>query len=308
VETSSRLGKAVLTSLGVVGAVVVVALAARGSTPAGDNRTRKPSDALIDVLFSLYVVGLVAGGCLFLYMLVLHRHLRASGHDARRHGFREMTLVGIVLLTLGLLAAKRLAGYDGPLRRPREDLFRNATSPPPDPLTDPGRRAEFAWGPMLITIGLIVLGVAAWWFAGRARKKARGELRVGLALAVAQALDESLDDLRAEADPRKAVIATYARLERVLAYYGVARRPSEAPLEYLARVLASLDVGEQAVATLTHLFERAKFSQHAVAPEMKEQAIAALQQVRDDLLVAQARAEQARAEAMRARADAQALQ
>ena len=82
------------------------------------------------------------------------------------------------------------------------------------------------------------------------------------------------------------MIAAYARLERVLADHGVAAAPTEAPLEYLARVLASLQVGDEAVATLTHLFERAKFSQHAVGPEMKEQAIAALETVRDELLVA----------------------
>jgi hypothetical protein len=114
-------------------------------------------------------------------------------------------------------------------------------------------------------------------------------------------VDESLDDLRAEPDPRRAVIAAYAKLERVLAGYGVARRASEAPLEYLARVLASLQVGDDAIATLTHLFERAKFSHHDVGPQMKDEAIDALVAVRDELRVAQALAEQAREQALEAR-------
>ena len=290
-DTSSRLRNALLTTVGVVVALVAVALAARGSTPSGDNRTRKPSDTLVDVLFSLYIVVLVGGACLFVYMLVLHRHVRADEGNKRRQTLLETVLVWTLLLGLGLVAARRLADWDGPLRTQRTDLFQNRTQGLPEPGPPGGRSPEFAWVPVLVTVGLIVVALGAWWFAGRARKRSRGEFRLGLAHAVVQAVDESLDDLHAETDPRRAVIAAYARLERVLADHGVARQPSEAPLEYLARVLASLQVGDEAVATLTHLFERAKFSQHAVGPEMKEQAIAALVTVRDELLVARALAQ-----------------
>jgi Domain of unknown function (DUF4129) len=306
VEVSSRLQKALLTTVGVLAAVVIVALAARGDTPAGDNTTRKPSDALLDVLFSLYILALIAGACLLVYLLVLHRHLRTVKGEGRRHGMLEMTLIGLFLLAGGLYAARQLAGYDGPVQNPRTDLFRNATQEAPPPVTSQGRENEFSWPTVLITTGLIALAFGAWWWSGRARKRARGEPRWGLALAMVEAVDLSLDELRAEPDARKAVIAAYARLERVLASHGVARRPSEAPFEYLARVLASLQVGDEAIATLTHLFERAKFSHHAVGPEMKEQAIAALETVRDELLVAQALAERARAELMRKHGGAEA--
>jgi hypothetical protein len=287
--------------MGVLVALVAVALAARGSTPAGDNRTRKPSDTLVDVLFSLYILVLIGGACLVVYMLVLHRHVQADEGNRRRQTLLETVLIWTLLLGGGLIAARRLANWDGVMRTPRTDLFRNGTQALPEPVTSAGREPEFSWLPALVTVGLIVLALGAWWVAGRARKRARGEFRLGLAHAVAQAVDESLDDLRAETDPRRAVIAAYARLERVLADHGVARRPSEAPFEYLARVLASLQVGDQAVATLTHLFERAKFSQHAVGPEMREQAIAALVTVRDELLVARALAQKAQAEALSAR-------
>ena len=303
-ETSSRLRNALLTTVGVLVAVVAVALAARGSTPAGDNRTRKPSQTLLDVLFSLYIVVLIGGACLVVYMLVLHRHVRAEEGNTRRQTLLETVLVWSLLLGAGLFAAKRLAEWEGIERTPLTDLFRNATQEQPQPVTSGGRSPEFSWLPVLATVGLIVLALGAWWFARRARKHARGEFRLGLAQAVAEAVNESLDDLRAEQDPRRAVIAAYARLERVLAAHGVARRPSEAPLEYLARILASLQVGDEAVATLTHLFERAKFSQHAVGPEMKEQAIAALVTVRDELLAAQALAQKVQAEGLSARGGA----
>jgi len=79
------------------------------------------------------------------------------------------------------------------------------------------------------------------------------------------------------------VIAAYARLERVFAFYGVPRRPSEAPEEYLVRVLAGLDVPERAARRLTELFATAKFSQHDVEVTMKEEAIEALRTARDEL-------------------------
>ena len=142
--------------------------------------------------------------------------------------------------------------------------------------------------------------MVAYWYAGRARKRARGELHTGLAAAVAQAVDESLDDLRAEPDPRRAVIAAYARLEGVLAAHGLPRKPAEAPLEYLGRMLAELSVSDRAARGLTDLFERAKFSQHVVGADMKDEAIDALETVRDDLAAAKALAEKERAAAIAA--------
>jgi hypothetical protein len=69
----------------------------------------------------------------------------------------------------------------------------------------------------------------------------------------------------------------------VLEAQGFARWRAEAPLEYLARVLRGLRVRSAAVLALTELFERAKFSQHEIDVAMKEEAIAALVRVRDDL-------------------------
>ena len=107
-----------------------------------------------------------------------------------------------------------------------------------------------------------------------------------LAEQLAVVLDDTLDDLRAEADPRRAIIAAYARLERVLAANGVPRHAAETPDEYLPRVLHDLELDSGAVERLTALFTRAKFSQHDVDTAMKEEAIGALEQVRDELRLA----------------------
>jgi hypothetical protein len=95
-------------------------------------------------------------------------------------------------------------------------------------------------------------------------------------------LDDTLDDLRADADPRRAVIAAYARMERGLGTLGIERLPSETPLVYLARVLERLSVSDAAARALTDLFERAKFSPAPVGEEMKRDAVDALETIREE--------------------------
>jgi hypothetical protein len=95
-------------------------------------------------------------------------------------------------------------------------------------------------------------------------------------------LDDTLDDLRGELDPRRAVIAAYARMERGLGMLGTARLLSETPFEYLGRVLERLSMSEPAARRLTDLFERAKFSPAPVGEEMKADAVAALEAIREE--------------------------
>ena len=154
-------------------------------------------------------------------------------------------------------------------------------------------KPEFAWLPVIVVVGLAAVGVVAYVVAQRRSSRARrGE--EALAEQLAGILDITLEDLRAETDPRRAVIAAYARLERVLAAHGAARRAAETPDEYLARVLRDLEVDAHAVRRLTDLFSRAKFSQHTVGVDMKEEAIEALEHVRDGLREAATAREEAR--------------
>jgi hypothetical protein len=303
VEVSSRARNALLTALGVLIALTVVAIAARGSIPTGEGGTRKPSEALIDILFTLYLLMIAAAAVLAVYLLVLRRQLEARG-EVRRHGPLERLLVLLVLFGGASLAARRISDLN-PINPPDAAQgidpggLPGATSSDSD-----AAQAGFSWAAAGITVALVLLALGAWWYAGRARKRARGELRSPedqLATDLAAAMDESLWDLRAEQDPRRAVIAAYARLERVLAAHRLPRRPAEAPLEYLARILSDLSVSPEAARRLTDLFERAKFSQHAVHTEMKEEAISALETVRDDLRTARALAEQEQRAAIAAR-------
>jgi hypothetical protein len=288
--------RAALTALGVIVALGVVAIASRDETSSSKVGDRHASDILLDILFAFYIAGIFLGALLLLYMIFLHRKFQHEGMIARR-SLLQSGLGMLLFLVIGFFFARRLAGRDRIVpTEPTESIFPGDTTPHVtttgiEPVAEP----DFAWVPVLVTFTLLAVAVAGWWWSDRWRRRARGELREPfLARAIATALDESLDDLRAERDPRRAVIAAYARLELVLARHGLPRRSSEAPLEYLVRMLADVAVTPVAARRLTALFERAKFSQHEVGVEMKEEAIEALETVRDDLRAAEAEAERER--------------
>jgi MYXO-CTERM domain-containing protein len=88
--------------------------------------------------------------------------------------------------------------------------------------------------------------------------------------------------LRAIGDPRAAVVATYAQMERTLAERSLGRDPAEGPGEYLTRIVGGLRRSRQAAGRLTRLYERAKFSPHAVDASMRDDAVDSLRAVDDD--------------------------
>src|SRR2546423_489235 len=81
-----------------------------------------------------------------------------------------------------------------------------------------------------------------------------------------------------------AALALVFGIGRLLAVHQFPRRRHETPEEYLARVLAELDIREAAIRRLTELYQFAKFSQHPVDEAMRADALDALADVRSDLL------------------------
>jgi hypothetical protein len=93
----------------------------------------------------------------------------------------------------------------------------------------------------------------------------------------------SIAEIEREADPRRAVIRAYAGMESTLSRHGLGRRPFETPGEYLSRAFVALRLSRRPGERLTQLFEQARFSTHAIGPEMKNEAIAALSELRGEL-------------------------
>lgn len=271
--------------------LALVAIASRAHRPGGGTGGEGGSHVLS--LLGPYVatVGmlvLLVGTVLIVWALAYRRREQAL---AGRTNWRR-TLLGLaavlVLLSVATLASDRVqqarrppSELGGPLRaaptgqREREKGREAARS----------REEQTSWLP-LVVISSIALGILLTTGAAivhRRRHRDALDEEARLARALDEVLADTLDDLRAERDPRKAVIRAYARMEQTFAAYRVPREPAETPLEYVARVLDRLHVSGFAVRRLTQLFERAKFSKHAVDAATKEEAIDVLVGLRAEL-------------------------
>jgi Domain of unknown function (DUF4129) len=151
---------------------------------------------------------------------------------------------------------------------------------------------RFEWLVLWLFVAALVVAALTLFVTGHRRPKGLGPAAAEPEVSeeLAASIGDAIDDLEAEPDARRAVIAAYARMESVLARHGMRRRPSETPVEYLRRILLGLTTRAAAVGRLTDLFELAKFSTHEISAEMKLEAIGALQEIRDDLQTAAAAA------------------
>jgi DNA ligase D-like protein (predicted 3'-phosphoesterase) len=94
-----------------------------------------------------------------------------------------------------------------------------------------------------------------------------------------RAVETAMEPLRNPTDPRAAVIAAYASMEKALAERELGRRTPEAPREYLSRVLREQGMPERSLTTLTTLFEEARFSLHPIPRSAPRRALRALENV-----------------------------
>lgn len=102
----------------------------------------------------------------------------------------------------------------------------------------------------------------------------------GLRAHLIREADAGLVDLESIADPRRAVIACYARMQRAIEAAGIRRRRSDTPVELLRRSLADERLPKGSIARLTDLFQRAKFSSHRIDDAMRRSALLALRHIR----------------------------
>jgi len=101
---------------------------------------------------------------------------------------------------------------------------------------------------------------------------------------VIAALDEGIAQLATDRDARSAVIACWVRLEEVAHRAGTPRLAADAPADFVARLLAAHQVSRSALTSLADLYRAARYSTATIDSEMRDQAIAALGHIRNELL------------------------
>lgn len=292
----ARTARSLVPAAAVLALVGVVTVAATGSTPTGTSAGRRPSDSLFDSFFSLALLLMLPAAAMLVYGLMQRKDVAreiASGRYPRTSVAAYLVFVFVLMVVVYF----RYRHRDFALGGDREVVDVGADGGRARTPVDVGAadldayEAEFAWIPVLVVVVLATVAGAAYLVAGRRGRAARASDETALAERLADVLDDTLDDLRAEPDPRRAVVAAFARLERALAAVGMPRAGAETADEYVTRVLERLEVDPGAVGRLTRLFAQAKFSQHEIDDSMKEAAIDAFEQVRDELRLAARRSE-----------------
>ena len=267
---------------------VLLAVAALGSNGDGHGSLSPPGSGaassaghhvLVVAIVVLAPILAVLGGGLFIYAQV-HR-LRERDADAlkRIKQRQAKAAVAFLLIVAGIALWMRsgrhlptLFGSSSPGNGGSGTLDRPGSAHPAVTGTD--------WAAVIVI--WVVLAAAAVFLYLRHRAS-RGSAELAPIPGFAEEPGETeVARLRRELDPRRAVIAAYAAMERLMARDGVARDAHEAPMEYLGRVTLHGHRRVAAVHRLTALFQRGRFSDRPVDEDMRRRAIDAVEELEGD--------------------------
>jgi hypothetical protein len=269
-----------------VALVALVALASRAHAPAGGGATHGVDSKLIWEFVLIGVVGLFVLCLPVAAWVVLSTRGDRPPSEARKRRSFQQILIGTAIFLIAFAFAARRFQPGHHEKAKTSHIPANLATGPQKP-NKPEKPIPFDWLPAIVVLSAATVGAGVLGYVLFRRPSRRKPTEAELAARLSAVLDDSLDDLLAERDPRRAVVAAYARMERTLAGAGFPRAVAEAPLEYLGRVLRDLlHTSAEAVSKLTALFERAKFSHHEIDGGMKNEAIDALVAVRDELRAA----------------------
>lgn len=259
----------------------VVALASRAplrppratplETPAGHGGAVSP--------WPIALVGLGAAAILASFALNLFWSRGSEGFGRpRRSMLRQTALVTLVLLG-GALVVSAIRGHRG---TPLGGGLAHGALAGTARATTPSFQFPL-WAQLTVGVLALAAGVLVASSLGRRWRATDVPPLPALGPEITTAIDRSLDDLEADPDARRAIIAAYRRMEESLARVGFPRATSETAREYLSRGLASLELSPSAIGTLTTLFERAKFSLRHVDLRLRDEAISALRALQEEL-------------------------
>lgn len=288
---TSRSRRIALAAL-VLPALVLAAVAAGSYRPFVDDGAdaggRDASTAFVDTLFTLAAVLLVALTCVLVWLTLQGSGRTKGPRDPGRFSPAAFA-VYLAVITAAFLILRHGLEQPPPVPEGEGDadpVFPRGVVPEvPQRRGVPVRGPEFMW-PLAGAVAALIVAATIAAVLVRRRRAAGEDGPSSEEIEVLQAaLGEAIDDLRREPDPRRAVVAAYARMEQALAVFGLPRRASEAPYEYLRRVGRGLEA-ERSVSSLTELFEVANFSSHTIDEPMRERAIESLTAVRNEVRAA----------------------
>ncbi len=273
-----------LLGIGLLVLLSVVAFASRSGL--GHRSSTAPSPGYVNYAVTVFLILFALMIPVAVYAFLLRFRERST---ATRKSFKARLYASAVRwLALVLIAFvafyfhsrhPHLLQHLNPFRQPNTKIPHDHSPVHPEP------NPEFQWNVLWVTLVLFAgLGAFGYrrWRAGKLTMALR-DPDLTVSEEIAASIDDAIEDLEAEPDARRAVIAAYARMEAVLGRNGFQRVPSETAIEYLHRILLGLTANSEAVTRLTALFEQAKFSQREIDAAMKQDAIGALREIRASL-------------------------
>jgi len=272
-------GAAALVLVLVVGAMTGRPWSASSEGTGGGSSLTDATSRLVLIAF---IVLLVAGAA----VLVLSASTKGPSRSRlpRQPLWRQLIALVLFVVVAALVARDRSSDEDAVEQPavPTTGTDAGVASDPPEEDDRPSTRQRD-----LAAILVIAAGAGGLLLAGAALRRtthgqiaAEPEPEAGPAPSpdprVHALVRRSLADLRAEPDPRAAIIACYERLDGGLDTLGYGRRHNETPGEWLARSLALPAVPGSDLTVLTRLYQEARYSRHPLTTGHRDVAVAAL--------------------------------
>ena len=271
-----------LLGLGLLVLLSVVAFASRSGI--GHRSDTAPSQSYVDYALTVFLILFVLMIPVAVYAFLLRLRERAKSATSKSLKARLYAAARWLAIVLILFVAfwwhSRNPGVFQHI-----NPFHQATTKLPHAHNNaqPESNPQFQWNVLWAALVLLAVVASYAFYRWKTRTPLPPLRELTASEDLAETIDYAIDDLEAEPDARRAVIAAYARMEAVLGRNGFQRKPSETAIEYLRRILHAFTSRGDAVTRLTALFERAKFSRSEIDSAMKQEAIGALREIRDDL-------------------------
>ena len=228
-------------------------------------------------------IGLTAIGLL---VVIASFALRGGPHPVapKRPTWRnDLVALAFLLAFIALAPRLHLSGCSAHLRSATATIHPKPTQDVATPVHH-GRPASAA---LVLILLLVVAGVALVLstrrHSGDGATLNADHLDVPFASGLLGGVADGLDAAALDPDPRRAIVAAFARMEANLAAHGLARRPNETAVEFMQRVLMDAAAPRPSVAGLCGLFEEARYSTHPLGPTDRSTAITHLTTIREAL-------------------------
>jgi hypothetical protein len=273
-----------VAAVAVLLAVTATGLRARGTFSRGANQTAGAfsGDVLAIALSAAEALAVIA----FVIVLASARPQRKPKRDEDdeepwRPVIPWWTKAVAVLLAVAAIVTPLAVLFT---RKPRSSVTRPLAGAARPRLGTPAVAASAAIWPLVtgMAIAIAVVVVLTWLYRPRRAARAVPERRNRLAR-LAGSLAAGSDALTAGGEPRAAIIACYAAMERGFAAAGSAPAAADTPAEVLVRATRAGLVRAGPAEALTGLFRRARYSTYPMTSADSRLAADALMEMRTDL-------------------------